>query len=48
MIPEVLVAVRSGEVDRLEVVDMDLVPDMELVVERWEKDDGVDGEVNDG
>ena len=27
-----LVAVRLGEVGRLELVDMDLVPDMELVV----------------
>ena len=31
VIPEVLVAVRLGEVGRLEVVDMHLVPDMELV-----------------
>ena len=34
VIPEVLVAVRLGEVGRLEVVDMDLVADMELVVSK--------------
>ena len=32
VIPEVLVAVRSGEVGRLELVDMELVPDNELEV----------------
>ena len=42
MIPEVLVALRSGEVGRLELVDMDLVPDMELVVSKaWRRTMGL-------
>ena len=42
VIPEVLVAVRSGEVGRLELVDVDLVPDMELVVSKaWARTMGL-------
>ena len=42
MIPEVLVVVRSGEVGRLELVDTDLVPDMELVVSKaWTRTMGL-------
>ena len=42
MIPEVLVAVRSGEVGRLEVVDIDILPDMELVVSKaWTRTMGL-------
>ena len=42
MIPEVPVALRSGEVGRLELVDMDLVPDMELVVSKaWTRTMGL-------
>ena len=42
MIPEVLVVVRLGEVGRLEVFDMDLVPDMELVVSKaWTRTMGL-------
>ena len=42
MIPEVLVVVRSGEVGRLELVDVDLVPDMELVVSKaWTRTMGL-------
>ena len=42
MIPEVLVEVRSGEVGRLELVDVDLVPDMELVVSKaWARTMGL-------
>ena len=51
MIPEVLVAVRSGEVGRLEVVDVDLVADMELLVSKaWTRTMGLteNGEVNVG
>ena len=51
VIPEVLVAVRSGEVGRLEVVDVDLVADMELLVSKaWTRTMGLteNGEVNVG
>ena len=42
VIPEVPVALRSGEVGRLELVDMDLVPDMELVVSKaWTRTMGL-------
>ena len=42
MIPEVLVAVRSGEVGRLEGVDIDILPDMELVVSKaWTRTMGL-------
>ena len=42
MIPEVLVAVRSGEVGRLEVLDIDILPDMELVVSKaWTRTMGL-------
>ena len=42
VIPEVLVVVRSGEVGRLELVDVDLVPDMELVVSKaWTRTMGL-------
>ena len=42
MIPEVLVAVTPGEVGKLEVVDMDLLPDMDLVVSKaWTRTMGL-------
>ena len=42
MIPEVLVVLRSGVVGRLELVDVDLVPDMELVVSKaWARTMGL-------